>query len=142
MILYLDTSSLVKLYVQEAHSGMVREWVKEAEIVATCRVAYPETMSAMNRRFRNGDLSPKEYELLVKEFSREWNHLAAIDFDELEAGRLVKKYGLHGFDAIHLSSAKLLKASQGNIHLSFSSFDEKLNTSASAEGLTVLIPDS
>ena len=84
MILYLDTSSLVKLYVQENHSAFVKEWVKKAEIVATCRVAYPETMSAMNRRFRNGDMSQKEYELLIKEFSREWNHFVTIDFDELE----------------------------------------------------------
>jgi len=141
LILYLDTSSLVKLYVEESYSGNVKEWVKEAEIVATCRVAYPETMSAMNRRFRTGDLSPKEYELLVKEFSGEWNHLAALDFDELEAGSLVKKYGLRGFDAIHLSAAKLLKTSHGNIHLSFSSFDEKLNTAASSEGLSVLTPE-
>lgn len=142
MILYLDTSSLVKLYVQEAHSGMVREWVKEAEIVATCRVAYPEAMSAMNRRFRSGDLSEKEYELLVKKFYTEWNHVAVIDFDEIDAGNLVKKYGLRGFDAIHLSSAKMLKSFHGNIHLSFSSFDEKLNTAASAEGLSVLTPNS
>lgn len=35
MILYLDTSALVKLYVEEAHSDDVREWVDDAEIVAT-----------------------------------------------------------------------------------------------------------
>jgi predicted nucleic acid-binding protein len=41
VILYLDTSSLVKLYVEEMHSDKVREWLEEAELVATCRVAYP-----------------------------------------------------------------------------------------------------
>ena len=57
MILYLDTSALVKLYVEEAHTDDVRGWVDEAEIVATCRVAYPEAVSALNRRMRAGDTS-------------------------------------------------------------------------------------
>ena len=52
MILYLDTSALVKLYVEEAHTDDVRGWVDAAEIVATCRVAYPEAVSALNRRMR------------------------------------------------------------------------------------------
>jgi len=140
VILYLDTSSLVKLYVQEPHTSLVKKWVREAEIVATCRIAYPETISAINRRFRQGDISKKELDLIIAKFSKEWNHFASIDFDEFEAGRLVNLYGLRGFDAVHLSAAKLLKVSQNNISLSFSSYDEKLNTAASAEGFTILSP--
>lgn len=140
MILYLDTSSLVKLYVTEAHSSLVRGWAEEAEIIATCRVAYPETVSALNRRFRNGDLTKRDYDLLLKTFVAEWPHFAVIDFDEIAAGRMAETYGLRGFDAVHLSSAKLLKSSQGNISMSFSSFDEKLNNAAAAEKLAVLVP--
>ncbi len=140
MILYLDTSSLVKLYVREAHTSLVKKWVREAEIVATCRIAYPETLSAINRRFSQGDLYEKEYDLLIAVFSREWGRFAGLDFDEIEAGRLVNLYGLRGFDAVHLSAANLLKNSQGRISLSFSSFDEKLNRAASAEGFTLLSP--
>jgi uncharacterized protein len=141
MIVYLDTSSLVKLYVQEAHSSSVRKWVDEAEIVATCRIAYPETMSAISRRFRQGHLSEKVYDSLIASFSGEWGRFAAIDFNELEAGRLVTLYGLRGFDAVHLSAAALLKAAQNGLSLSFSSFDEKLNEAASAEGFSILSPE-
>ncbi|MBI5101447.1 MAG: type II toxin-antitoxin system VapC family toxin [Nitrospirae bacterium] len=141
MIAYLDTSSLVKLYVQEAHSVSVKKLVDEAEIVATCRIAYPETMSAINRRFRQGDLAETQYDALVARFSGEWRRFAALDFDELEAGRLVNVYGLRGFDAVHLSAAILLKTAQAGLSLSFSSFDEKLNNAASAEGFTVLTPE-
>ena len=116
---------------------MVRDWVREAESVSTCRVAHPETISAFNRRFHNGELSERDYDLFFKIFSREWERFVVIDFDELEAGRLVKKHGLRGFDAIHLSAAKLLKV-RDSISLSFSSFDKKLNEAASAEGLSVL----
>ena len=141
MIVYLDTSSLVKLYVQEAHTALVKKWVEEAEIVATCRIAYPETMSAISRRFRQGDLTEKQYDSLVAKFSNEWERFAAVDFDELEAGRLVNLYGLRGFDAVHLSSAKLLKAVHNDVSLSFSSFDEKLNDAASTEGFMILSPE-
>jgi len=141
MIVYLDTSSLVKLYVQEAYTALVKKWVEEAEIVATCRIAYPETMSAMNRRFRQGDLTEKQYDSLIAKFSNEWGRFAAVDFDELEAGCLVDLYGLRGFDAVHLSAATLLKANQNNIALSFSSFDEKLKHAAFTEGFTILSPE-
>lgn len=138
MILYLDTSSLVKLYIEETGSNMVQDWVMEAETVSTCRVAHPETISAFHRRFNNDDLSEKDYSLLLKRFFQEWEKFAVLDFDEVEAGRLVKKHGLRGFDAIHLSAAKLLKSGNFGISLSFSSFDKKLNDAASAEGLSIL----
>jgi uncharacterized protein len=141
MIVYFDTSSLVKLYVQEAHTALVKKWVKEAEIVATCRIAYPETMSAIGRRFRQGDLTEKQYDSLIAKFSSEWGRFAALDFDELEAGRLVNLYGLRGFDAVHLSAAMLLKSNQDKVSLLFSSFDEKLNDAASTEGFKILSPE-
>ncbi len=140
MILYLDTSSLVKLYVTEFHSGLVRAWVEEAEIIATCRVAYPEMMSALNRRFKAGDLEKRDYDLLVKAFSGEWQRFAVIDFDEIAAGRLAAAYGLRGFDAVHLSAAGLLRTAGNTPAVAFSSFDEKLNSAAAAEKFTVLHP--
>lgn len=138
MILYLDTSSLVKLYLAESHSDLVGSWTEEAEIVATCRVAYPEMMSALNRRFRSGDLARKEYDLLIKRFTGEWKQFASIDFDEVSAGRLSVRYGLRGFDAVHLSAAILLMSEESRPAVAFSSFDQKLNGAAARENLTVL----
>ncbi|HMK66532.1 MAG TPA: type II toxin-antitoxin system VapC family toxin [Thermodesulfobacteriota bacterium] len=140
MIIYLDTSSLVKLYVEEVHSTAVREWVEDAELVSTCRIAYPETLSALTRRFRGGDFSEQNYDRLIKGFSEDWLNFVVLDFDEIEAGSLVKKYGLKGFDAVHLSSAKTLLRDK-ELLLNFSCFDEKLNKAAASEGLEVLMPD-
>lgn len=140
MILYLDTSSLVKLYVEEVHAVTVRAWVEEAELIATCRVALPETISAFHRRFRSGDFSKPDFENLNAGFSKDWRKYVVLDFDELEAGLLVRKYGLRGFDAVHLSSAKMMRQ-DANLSLFFSSFDEKLNKAATAEGFQVLLPE-
>ena len=43
MTLYLDTSSLVKLYVAEPGSDAVRKLVDDATVVATSSIAYTET---------------------------------------------------------------------------------------------------
>jgi predicted nucleic acid-binding protein len=140
VILYLDTSSIVKLYLAEVHSGDVRGWSEKAEIVATSRVAYPEMISALTRRYRIGDLSRQDYKLLMKTFAEDWQHFAVVDFDELEAGRLAENHGLRGFDAIHLATAKKLRAAHSNIAIAFSSFDNDLSKAARAEKLTVLEP--
>ena len=46
MTLYLDTSSLVKFYVEEAGSETVRALVTAATVVATAGIAYPEVPEA------------------------------------------------------------------------------------------------
>ncbi|MBZ0156663.1 MAG: type II toxin-antitoxin system VapC family toxin [Alphaproteobacteria bacterium] len=138
MILYLGTSSLVKLYLDEPHSALVREWAAEAEIIATCRVAYTEIIAALDIRFRQEDLSRTEYDSLVNAFSRDWPHFAVIDFDDMEAGRLVNKYGLRRFDALHLSAAKIVKECRGGLSFVFSSVDKRLREAAAAEGMRVV----
>lgn len=63
MIFDLDASSLVKLFVEEAHSDTVRRWVADARVVVTSRAAFPEPLrcqckasviavTAAPRRFR------------------------------------------------------------------------------------------
>ena len=47
MTLYLDTSSLVKLYVSETGSDAIRQLVAGATVVATSVVAYVETRAAL-----------------------------------------------------------------------------------------------
>ena len=152
MILYLGTSSLVKLYVNEPYSDVIRDWAKVAEILATCRIAFTEVMSALDLRFRNDDLSKKDYDTIARHFLQDWDHFVKVDFNDVEAGTLVKKYGLTRFGAIQLSSAKLIKEEerklmplfktmykdQSEISFFFSSCDLALCKAAHAEGLRVL----
>lgn len=138
MILYLGTSSLVKMYVDETFSDILREWVQLAEIIATCRLAYTETISGLEIRLRGGDISRPDYEKVLKGFNDDWSRYAVVDFDEHDAGRLVKKYGLRRLDALHLSAALLIKKADRSASVFFSSADEGLNRAASAEMLKVV----
>jgi hypothetical protein len=70
--------ALAKLYVEEAHSSAVREWVDEAEVVAVCRVAYPEAVSALTRRMRAGDLSKSAYGVASRALRRDWNRRSTV----------------------------------------------------------------
>lgn len=137
MILYLDTSALVKLYVEELHSDKVRELAAQAEVIATCRIAYPEAISAFTRRKNRNELNNEDYRRLLEVLQNDWESYAVADFDERAAGDLAVRHGLRGFDAVHLSSAKVIAASSNSPILLFSSFDQKLNEAARQENLPV-----
>lgn len=72
MTLYLDTSSLVKLYVEEPDSGTVRQLVERAAIVSTAAIAYTETRAALARRRRERALRPAAFSSAKKTFDAEW----------------------------------------------------------------------
>ena len=139
MIAYLDSSALVKLYIQEPGSSEVRALVNEARIVATSRVAYVEARAGFARKLREGELLQEECSQIVEDFKEDWEKYFVVEVSENVArlgGRLVEKHPLRGFDAIHLASALLLKE-RANLEVFFSCFDKRLKTAARAEGLII-----
>lgn len=140
MLLYLDTSSLVKLFVEEKHSDRVREWVDAVEVVLTCRVAYAEAVAAFSRRHREGRLKQADYRRVVQAFDGQWESFGRLEFDERLAGQLAARHALRGFDAIHLSAARMLMSDARGTSIAFSSFDDRLNQAAEKENMTVLHP--
>ena len=112
MICYLDTSALVKIYVAEEGSAMVKEKVNLATIVATSKVAYPEARAAFARARREGILTDMTYQVVVDNFNAEWLSYYKLELTDricYLAGTLSEKHSLRGFDSIHLASAKLLE---------------------------------
>lgn len=139
MILYLDTSSLVKLYIEEEGSRMVKRQVSEAEAVATSNVAYAEARAAFARKHRERGLSEEEYRHVVDDFRGEWGAYLVIDVSEAVialAGDLAERHDLRGFDAIHLASALVLRDKMQS-SVAFSCADERLQAAAEAEGLSI-----
>jgi len=125
--------------VEEAGSQEVKEAVSESRIVSTSRVAYVEAMSAIARKYREGEFSKEEYKQVVGALDRDWDNYFIIEVSEGVAklgGELTSRYPLRGFDAIHLASALLLQ-SRSRLEVLFSCFDERLEVAAKAEGLIV-----
>ncbi len=137
MILYLDTSSLVKLYVDETASADVAGWVRSAEIAGTSLIAYAEARAAFARRFRENAFSSKDYKRMLSQFESDWKNFLAIHVTaELVrlAGDFAEKHGLRGFDAVHLASAVTLREKLAS-PVTFSCYDIRLQNASQREKL-------
>jgi uncharacterized protein len=140
LILYLDTSALVKLYAEEADSGLVRQAVADSEIIATSLMAYVETRSALARKGRNGAITRSAFNRCRREFERDWARLHRLPVDEilvLKAGELAEEHALRALHALHLATADFLRAAV-RAAVTFACFDGTLNEAAQARGLELL----
>ena len=147
---FLDSSALVKRYVEEPGSGWIRELAASADenrlIIA--RVAWVEVLSAFARRQREGSLAMNDVKQTIAAFRSDLNleyQVTEIDRTLAElAGELVIRYPLRAYDAIQLASAHLIHTSltqMGFQGLTFVSADERLLAIAAAEGMAVDNPN-
>jgi predicted nucleic acid-binding protein len=134
-MVYLDTSSLVKLYIKETGSLEVIYLVSNASLVLTSMVAYAETRAAFAKQQKNRNLTQKELSGIKVVFEDDWRHYLIIGINEEIshlAGDLAEKHGLRGFDAIHLASYLFFKGKVKK-EIIFSSSDNRLNDAARKE---------
>jgi len=139
LILYLDTSSLVKLYVEEVGSTAIKNLRGLARGIATSLVTYAETRSALARAHAGLRLDDDAYRLGLEAFRGEWQSVLVRDVTRpivLFAGDLAEKHLLRGFDAIHLASALTLQV-EFDEPVTFSAADDRLTSAAAAEGLPI-----
>jgi len=139
MILYCDTSALIKRYVQEEGSSELAEIWTQALHICTSTVAFAESMAVFGRKYREGMLNREKFRHVTAEFKREYQHLILVPVSE-DLNKLIEeliiKYPLRGFDVIHLSSALLIKQA-GKLNTYFAAFDKTLNQAAKEENLKV-----
>jgi predicted nucleic acid-binding protein len=140
-VLYVDTSALAKLYVEEAGTERMRARAVAAEAVASSVLTWFEGLAMLARRNREGLITAEEHQALRRQFHVDWSALAAVDLDgrvlEL-ADRLVHEHPLRGADAVHLASALVL--GEAGLVVEFACSDRTLNAAARAERLPVFDP--
>lgn len=139
MILYLDTSALVKRYVYEPYSDDIISRWKSATQIVTSFVAYAETMASLYRKKRESDLTDTVILKTIDSFHHEWKSFIRVEVNDALIGyidRIVKKYPLRGFDAIHLASAIVIHERLSEDFL-FACFDDRLTSAAQLEGLEI-----
>jgi predicted nucleic acid-binding protein len=138
--LYLDTSALVKLYVEEEGSSMVRQWVDDADTVATSIIAFVEARAAFARRHREKRISSAAHARLVRDFAADWDRYLVLEATQplmRLAGRLAATHALRAYGAIHLASAKILREKLAE-PVFFASWDARLKFAVRKEGLEVI----
>jgi uncharacterized protein len=140
LILYLDTSALVKIYAEEEGSELVRQGIRASDLVATSLMSYTETRSALARKSRSREISRAIFTKCKKEFDRDWRRLHRLPIDELlvrKAGELAEEHALRTLDALHLATADSLQTAL-RYTVTFACFDVTLNGAAETRGFTLL----
>jgi len=140
VILYCDTSALIKRYVAEEGAAEVNNFWERASAVSTSVVAFAETMAVFGRKHKEKVLSTIEYKEIIGQFKEDYRHLLLVPVSEalnIAIEDLLKRHSLRGFDAIHLASAKVFDGPD-NEDLLFACFDQALNNAAAKEGLKVI----
>jgi predicted nucleic acid-binding protein len=140
MILYLDTSALLKKYYKEVGSEEIIESWKAATEIAISSIAYAETMASFHRKRREKQTPPKASSPVFESFQKDWESFIRIEVtDNLNESikRISAAYPLRGFDAIHLASALLINERVPEGFL-FACFDKILLKAAQGEGLETL----
>ena len=135
MILYLDTSSLVKLYLEEEDCQTVRSLVERASVVATSVIAYPEARSAFARLRREGALTQGDHRQVKSDLDRDWSSFLTLNVTEKiwrHAGELTEIHALRGFDSLHLASYLALETLDLTHRVEFSAYDRRLVDAARA----------
>ena len=142
MILYLDTSAFIKLYVQEPGADLVRTTTTSAGAVHSHWIAYAEMRAALARLHRMGRQMAAEYREHKREFEADWQAISAVMPDERalrRAGELADRFGLRGYDSMHLAAAESLLVGRGKDYLHFLSFDRALNEAAKDLGMRLSV---
>ena len=137
MTLYLDTSDLIKLYVDEPDADRIRQLVRDADVVVTSVLAYPEARATLARRRREKLTTPRQHAAAVRQLDTDWPRFVTIVCDAelaIAAGGLADRHRLRGGDAVHLASFEAALAGAGDEDVRFSSADSRLSDAARTLG--------
>jgi predicted nucleic acid-binding protein len=140
MILYLDTSALVKKYFKEKNSSEVISAWKSSIGIATSAVAFAELLAAVYRKATETRVRKAHLENVVKQFQEDWSSLIIVEVDNRlneTIHKVIANHCLRGFDAIHLASALTIGSAVVDNFL-FACYDERLRHAAQAEGVETL----
>jgi len=140
LILYLDTSALVKLFLEEQHSDLVRHWAEGSAVVMVSELTWTEMCAALALKRRTGQITGIQVGATLAELTKDWPRYQRLGSDAAlftEAGALALRLDLRAYDSVQLASAWRAFEVVGPA-LQFCSFDRKLNTAAQGLGLPVV----
>jgi len=133
LIVYFETSALVKLLVEESGSDDAAHAWDSADSVTSSVITYTEARAALAAVHRGGRLSGEGLEIAKASLEHRWELIEAIaPSDEIvhHAAELAEIHALRGYDALHLATA--LASAPVLI-----TFDADLARGSEAEGLHI-----
>jgi predicted nucleic acid-binding protein len=139
MIVYLDTSALVKRYIREAGTEDVIALLENAGSVGSASLTKVEMAAAFEKTVRQGWVERKIALQAWQDFLDHWSsftrlHTSSGTIDRASA--LAWEYSLRGYDAMHLACALLWKETL-EAQITMATFDRDLWQASKKAGLAV-----
>ena len=137
MILFCDTSALVKLYVHEDGSSAVAAQAKACETVAVCRIAWVEVMSALARRAREQPQVAQAIGRVRQRFVADWPLYLTLEVTQelvTLADGYAEAFALRAYDIFQLAAAQTLQLEMPG-EVAFACFNSRLSKAAGVLGI-------
>jgi predicted nucleic acid-binding protein len=146
---YVDSSAIVKRYVNETGTAWVRNTCTNPDNVLTlAQIGLVEVAAGLAGKHRQGLLPTALYDGLLLDLRRDArDQYLLVDVDQAivdQAIQLTRRRILRGYDAVHLACALFLNETltrRGLPALTLLSADKELLTAAREEGLSTDDPN-
>ena len=140
MFLYLDSSALVKRYVDEPHSEEVAHLMDETLAIGTSAISRVEVGAALARAARGNRLDAEGARRAQEQFAEDWPDFGKVPVTDrllTRAEELAWKHALRAYDAVQLAAALVCEETTTALDESvlFACFDGALTAAAADEGL-------
>lgn len=143
--IYLDTSALVKLYIEEEGSAQVVALMADRDAIQAVilDITLIESRSAIRRRQRQGDISSVDADRVLKQIEEDATGTFLVQPSTSavmeEAARLLDRHPLRAYDALQLAGCLVVRNDVPG-PLTFVCADMRLCEAASLEGVSTLNP--
>ncbi len=147
MNVFMDTSAIVKIYVDEAYSDIIRSiYSSSNNTIYIADIAKVELGSAIKKRLNQTDIEEEQYSLIKTYFLNDYRDgFEVIKSEERlldQALELIHGYSLKAYDSVQLAAALQCQNLLRNHKLIFLSFDKKLINAARKSDLEIFkIPE-
>jgi len=145
-IVYLDSSAIIKRYINEPGTSVVRKVFLDA-YTSEIRIAFSiwnigEVLGVFDKARRQGRITEREYVIVRGRFLSELRRMIKLSISIIvpvrtkilrETWRLIEKYNLYQADALQVATAKYVGAD------TFLTGDVKLHSVALTEGLESIV---
>ncbi len=104
----IDSSAFAKRYVQEIGSDQLHQFLQNVSELALCVITVPEITSGLNRRKREGHLSPENYGLAKKQLINDVRDATILQITPavvLHSIKLLEKNIVRAMDSLHIACA-------------------------------------
>ena len=139
MILYMDTSALIKRYIYEKGTDDVIGWMEDADMIGTALITRAEFSATIARAIRGNRLPEAAAIETLDEFRANWLNYQHIAIDEsllARADGLAVSHALRGYDAVHLACALTWQELLG-AQVSLAAYDFEMREAAQKNGLSL-----